>query len=35
MWDHGILYYDRSSEDEKLLKDHFCKKTKNTNMAGS
>jgi hypothetical protein len=33
MWDHEIFYTDRSSKDEQLLKDHFCQKQKNTNMA--
>jgi hypothetical protein len=24
MWDHEILYADRSSDDEQLIIDHFC-----------
>jgi hypothetical protein len=34
MWDHGILYSDRPSEDEQLLLRPLLWKTKNTNMAG-
>jgi hypothetical protein len=33
MWDHEILYIDRSSKDEQLLMGAFLSKTKNTNMA--
>jgi hypothetical protein len=36
MWDHEILYADRSSKDKQLLvTPPLRKKTKNTNMAGS
>jgi hypothetical protein len=27
-WDHKILYTDRSSKDEQLLINHFCKNKK-------
>jgi hypothetical protein len=33
MWDHGILYTDRSSKDEQLLIRPVLSKTKNTNIA--
>jgi hypothetical protein len=33
MWDHEILYTDRSSMDEQLLMWQFLSKTENTNMA--
>jgi hypothetical protein len=35
MYDHEILYSDRSSDDEQLLIRTFLWKTKNMNMAGS
>jgi hypothetical protein len=35
MWDHEILYVDRSSEDEQLSTRQLFRKTKKTNMAGS
>jgi hypothetical protein len=33
-WDHAILYADRSSKDEQLLRRQFLFKTKNTNVEG-
>jgi hypothetical protein len=32
-WDHEILYYDRSSEDEQLLIRQFLRETKNMKVA--
>jgi hypothetical protein len=34
MWDHHILYADRSSKDEQIFMRQFLWKTKNTNVEG-
>jgi hypothetical protein len=35
MWEHEIVYTDRSSKDEQLLMRPFLSETKNTNMTAS